>query len=587
MSIGLILASLPFNFMQDDWRQWGRSLSTLAVFVLLVVYLRQTGKYKHISHIGHTISLSVIFINTYVVYQSFNAVTILLFFLNVLFCFFMLGYRWGAFYSLLNFLPLFYYMTNSSDSIMVSLSMEPGTVLKREYIVNFIGILAMNVGLMYSLVRAFQQSGERYIHMLKQQRSLNLELQRKEQELAYSNIEMKRANIDLKKAKQQAEASSKAKSEFLSTMSHEIRTPMNAVIGMTHILLDEDPNEVQKGHLNLLKFSAENLLVLINDILDFSKIEAGKIDFERIEFDPVELLHKIISGLKPKAEEKQLALNLKLDPAINWHLIGDPTRLSQVLTNLIANALKFTEEGQVSVEARLQELKGGTGIIHFAISDTGIGIAKAKQDKIFESFSQASSDTTRKFGGTGLGLAIVKRLLELQGSKIQMESKLGQGSTFSFEQQFCVLLDKPLKATPLQSHKESPQDLKGCHILLVEDNESNVLVARKFLERWQATLEVASNGEKAIEVLREKSFDLVLMDLQMPVMDGYQAAILIRSLEDPVKKKIPIIALTASAMVEIQDRVYAVGMNDYVSKPFNPNELFQKLSKNLVQSTSN
>ncbi|HAA15264.1 MAG TPA: hypothetical protein DCE41_27630 [Cytophagales bacterium] len=580
----LVSVTVPFNFQSQDWRQWSRSFITIGTFLSLLIYLRKTGRYKVVAHIAHGISVFVILVNTYFIFQIFNAISLLIFFLNVLFTYFMLGYRWGTVYSLVNFLPMIIYVTLLEGGARISLMIEPKDVTNQEFLINFVGILLINIYLMFTLVRAFQTSGQRYADMLARQKQMNQQLSKKEQDLAYANIEMKRANIALKKANRSAEASSRAKSEFLSTMSHEIRTPMNAVIGMTHILLDENPREEQKTHLNLLKFSAENLLVLINDILDFNKIEAGKIEFENIEFNLVELVHKIGRGLEPKAQERNLDFRIAIDPKITWTLMGDPTRLSQVLTNLLSNAIKFTKKGHIKVWVALKGERENTATVLFSVEDTGIGIPTAKIKQVFESFSQASSDTTRKFGGTGLGLAIVKRLLELQGSEIQVESQFGQGSRFFFEQAFTIERSKPLFSTTERKVPSNERDLKGKSILLVEDNPSNVLVARKFLERWNAKLSLAENGELAMEALRDQTFDLILMDLQMPLLDGYQATMLIRSLDDESKRNIPIIALTASAMVEIQDRVYAVGMNDYVSKPFNPNELYQKIVKNLEKN---
>ena len=583
LALLLVTVTLPYTITEGDYRQTFRSLFTIISFAGMLLFLRKTGNYRFVAHIAHGISLAIVIMNTYIIFQNFNAITILIFFINVIFCYFMLGYTWGTVYAVLNFLPLVIFIVLLDSGAKLALDINPRTVNDQEFTLNFIGILIMNVYLMHALVRGFQLSSRRYVEMLERQRELNGELQKKEQELAYSNIEMKRSNIALKKAKQQAEASSRAKTEFLSTMSHEIRTPMNAVIGMTHILLDEDPTEDQKGHLNLLKFSAENLLVLINDILDFNKIEAGKIEFDAIEFNLVELVTKIVRGLEPKAKERQLDFDMVIDKNISWMLMGDPTRLAQVLTNLISNAIKFTQRGKVQVEMAVHRERENTVDILFSVMDTGIGIPKSKQKQIFESFSQASSDTTRKFGGTGLGLAIVKRLLELQNSQIEVESKPGEGSRFFFTQTFTLLREKPLTTLPNPQAAPEERNLHSKRILLVEDNPSNVLVARKFLERWNAQLTVAGNGELALEILRNDMFDLILMDLQMPIMDGYQATLLIRTQENLAKRNIPIIALTASAMLEIQDRVFAVGMNDFVSKPFNPNELYQKIVKALGQ----
>ncbi|NJM94658.1 MAG: PAS domain-containing protein [Cytophagales bacterium] len=293
-------------------------------------------------------------------------------------------------------------------------------------------------------------------------------------------------------AKDLAESASRAKAQFLSTMSHEIRTPMNAVIGITHLLLDNEPRPDQITNLKTLRFSAENLLVLINDILDFSKIEAGKIEIESIDFDLTQLVEGIKHSMQFKAEEKGLSLEVNLDPEIPQTLVGDPTRLSQVLNNLMSNAVKFTEKGLVRLEVRKRRIFGDKVELHFAIQDTGIGIPPDKIALVFESFAQASSDTTRKYGGTGLGLSITKKLLELMGSEIQVQSKPGEGTLFHFVIPFGASTISTPPTAPSRSSDSGSQtasSLEGVHVLLVEDNPVNVLVAKQFLKsgKWKLT----------------------------------------------------------------------------------------------------
>jgi signal transduction histidine kinase len=373
--------------------------------------------------------------------------------------------------------------------------------------------------------------------------------------------------------KNRAEAATQAKSQFLSHMSHELRTPLNGIIGSVQLLLQEEIHSSQRNHFQVLQYSSEHMLRLINDVLDFSKIEAGVTELHPLSFNLQQTLYKLKAVHEGQFTERGLKMHFEVDKRLNRQFITDETRLIQVLSNLLSNALKFTRQGSVRLVVQLEAMNREAAQIYFAVIDTGIGISEMQLGKIFEAFRQAETSTTRNYGGTGLGLTISKELVTLMGGELKVDSHPGKGSQFYFT------LDLPFgeEKAPKWDAPQALPNLRGIRILIADDSPVNRTIARSFLERWQAIVDEADNGREALELISANAYDLLLLDLHMPDMDGYEAIVEIRKM-NPV---IPAIAFTAALMKEIENKLLELGFNGFLQKPFRPEELFEKIASCL------
>jgi len=532
-----------------------RLLVLLLTMVFALYLLLEKAKWQLSGHI-FLLSLCT-FIWTNLIFYSYgiNVVTIQLSLIIISSSFYILGKNWGILYSLANVVPIIIHLLNSR--------LQKGQVTITQFQISnlsFLLALIVNFGILiimhYEFFKSFYQS-----HY-------------KEREL----------NAQLQMALKEAQEATRLRSDFLSSMSHELRTPLHAVIGMINVLSIENPRKDQEENLAILRFSAENLLALINDTLDFSKMNAEKVLLNTADFNISTLLQNIHASFKSKAEQKGLDLRLKTDFESNpLYVNGDQNRLTQILNNLVSNAVKFTDNGgRVELSVTTTAQIGQQVVLLFAVKDSGIGIPKNKQEIIFEPFLQANNNITKRYGGTGLGLAIVKRLINLHESELKLVSEENIGSVFSFEISYALAKPElpeeklPVISTPVQK-------ISNLSILIAEDNIINIMLLKKILDQWDCNYSLSKNGQEALDMVKTGKFDVVLMDIHMPVMDGFEASRHIRELPDANISKIKIIALTASSDVDIQESFNFTYLDDYLLKPFSPLLLKEKLEAVVVQ----
>jgi signal transduction histidine kinase len=516
-----------------------QNLQAFRAIVAFVIYLFLTklllyvpGRVKTVAHIMLSMGVAILLSNIFIYTHSINLISVQFAFMIIVSSFYTLGTRWGMMYSVIGLTPLLLglllqgnaniYLTDTTQELA-----SPGPEII--VVLNFLTIIIAH----YLFYRAFLRTIS------------------------------------------EKEKLAESKSNFLSTMSHELRTPLNSVIGITELLIDDNPQERQKENLKILQLSARDLLSLINNILDFNKIDFDKLVLESVTFNLPEFLKDVSAGLRLKAQEKQLDFILDIDPQLeNITVVSDPTRLSQLIYNLAGNAIKFTDKGSIRIRLECVNKTSHHAEVLFSITDTGIGIHPDKHETIFEIFTQAESHITRKYGGTGLGLAIVKQVLAMLDSRLHLESAPGSGAKFSFTIRFNTT-DAPAQSkTPVLAEKADFSNLK---ILVAEDNELNRMLMQKQLDKLHVQCKIVENGSQAFDALVAENYDAIFMDLHMPVMDGYESLKKVRMLFDPVKANTPVIAFTASVTEE--QEIQSAGFNGHLYKPVSMSELIGHLEK--------
>ncbi len=545
---------LTVGIINEQSLQAARALVALVLYIFMFkILLYKPSKMKMLAHIMMWVGIIVVWTNIFVYTHMINLVSIQFMFMVLLCSFYTLNVSFGIFYSALSILPVALYLATGGTSNL-GISNVPGQIASPGYelivILNFVSIAVAH----FLFFDAFNIS-------LREKEKLNSQLQ-----------------VSITEANRLAAS----KSNFLSTMSHELRTPLNSVIGITELLIEDNPEQKHKDNLKILHHSANDLLALINNILDFNKIESDMLELEKVPVNLSDFMQATCSVLKIKANDKKLDFVLDIDKQLqNINIITDSTRLSQLLYNLVGNAIKFTEEGSITVRLDCINKTEKETAIRFCITDTGIGIHPDKHEAIFEIFAQAESHTSRKYGGTGLGLAIVKQILNLFNSSLTLDSKPGVGTSFYFT----ITFDYTSAATVSKTPTANNIPLNHLRILIAEDNDVNRFLIKTQLDKRNITTVAVENGLKAYEACMNNEFDAIFMDLHMPEMDGYEATRKIRASSDPKKSGIYIIAFTAS--VTEQEEIAKNGFNDHLYKPVNMNEVLAKLEKIALHVSAN
>ncbi len=546
--------AVGFAMANDQWRQELRAIIALSIyFVLTKVLLYKPSTLKFLAHFMLFSGVLIIWSNIFIYTHKVNLPTLQFVFTIALSSFYTLGSRQGVIYSITGIIPVLIaviFPASLAGPVPNGAQELASPGFEIIVILNFVTLIVIH----YLFFEAFR------LHITEKEK-LNQRLQ--ESVAAAHKLAESRAN-------------------FLSTMSHELRTPLNSVIGMSELLLEDDPQERQKENLKILQFSALDLLSLINNVLDFNKIDSDKLVLEKVTFRLADYMRNICSGLTIKAADKNLEFVLDIDEQLKrTNIISDPTRLSQLMYNLVSNAIKFTDKGSVTVKLECVRKTAKEVDVLFSITDTGIGIHPDRHGSVFELFTQAETHITRSYGGTGLGLAIVKQVLVLFGSNIQLESSPGKGSRFFFTIPFVTDTEVVTAELPFPTHKPDVSHLK---IMIAEDNEFNRLIIRKQLQLANLEALIVEDGRQAYDACLAGDFDAIFMDLNMPVMDGYETVKAIRALPDPEKANIYVIAFTAS--VTEQESILGSGFNDFLYKPINLNDLSDKLEKIVMQKRS-